>query len=118
MHEHGDVSLYNYAQQHYTNNAPTTPLSLHRKKEFLAYLDTYITRKFDTHISQRVCRSLEQNYCISTAEHHGPLGHPFFFQSALLRGLVHPDTAIINFCTSHVSLGNSSYPRGMIFHGD
>ena len=28
-----------------------------------------------------------------------------------------PD-AIINFCTSHVSLGNSSYPRGMVFHGD
>jgi len=28
------------------------------------------------------------------------------------------DNPIINFCTSHVSLGNSSYPRGIIFHGD
>lgn len=46
------------------------------------------------------------------------MGHPFFFQSAILRGIVNPEETIVNLCTSHVSLGNSSYPRGMIFHGD
>jgi hypothetical protein len=45
-------------------------------------------------------------------------GIHFFFQSALLRGLVNPDEAIINLCASNVSLGNSSYPRGIAFHGD
>jgi hypothetical protein len=65
-----------------------------------------------------VTESLSKNYAVSTAEHHGPLGHPFFFQSAILRGLVNPEEAIVNLCTSHVSLGNSSYPRGIVFHGD
>lgn len=62
-------------------------------------------------------KSLKENYAVSTAEHHGPLGHPFFFQSTILRGLIQNET-IVNFCTSHVSLGNSSYPRGFVFHGD
>ncbi len=61
---------------------------------------------------------MEKNYCVSTGDHQGPLGHPFFFHSALLRGLVRPEKAIVNLCTSNVSLGNSSYPRGIIFHGD
>lgn len=68
-------------------------------------------------MSDSVVRSLTKNYCISTADHHGPLGHPFFFQSAILRGLVRPDEPIVNLCTSHVSLGNSSYPRGLVVHG-
>lgn len=29
-----------------------------------------------------------------------------------------PHEAIVNLCTSNVSLGNSSYPRGIVFHGD
>lgn len=69
-------------------------------------------------MAHTVVESLRENYAVSTAEHHGPLGHPFFFQSAILRGLVNPDEAIVNLCTSHVSLGNSSYPRGIVFHGD
>lgn len=98
---------------------PRIPISPPRneKKEFLDLLDQYTTQKFDALLSEKVTSSLRKNYTVSTAEHHGPIGHPFFFQSAILRGLVHPD-AIINFCISHISLGNSSYPRGLIFHGD
>jgi len=69
-------------------------------------------------MADTVVKSLGKNYAVSTAEHHGPMGHPFFWQSTILRGLVNPDEAIINLCTSHVSLGNSSYPRGLVFHGD
>jgi hypothetical protein len=44
--------------------------------------------------------------------------HPFFFQSALLRAISQPELPVVNFATSHVSLGNSSYPRWLVFHGD
>lgn len=69
-------------------------------------------------MADTVVKSLSENYAVSTAEHHGPMGHPFFWQSTILRGIVNPSEAIINLCTSHVSLGNSSYPRGLVFHGD
>ena len=36
-------------------------------------------------------------------------GHPFFFKSALLRVITLPEIPVVNFATSHVSLGNSSY---------
>jgi len=79
---------------------------------------SYASREFDPSMAEKVRESLTKNYIVSTAEHMGPLGHPFFFQSALLRGLVNSDVSIVNLCTSHVSLGNSSYPRGIVFHGD
>jgi len=116
--EYGDMSLYDYASESYHPKNNQTPLWITRKKELLDTLNTYLTNKFDSQLGQQVCESLGQNFCVSTAEHHGPMGHPFFFQSALLRWIVNPDTAIVNFCTSHVSLGNSSYPRGIVFHGD
>lgn len=116
--EYGDMSLYDYASKSYHSNANPASLWITRKKELLDTLNTYLTNKFDSQLGQQVCESLEQNFCVSTAEHHGPMGHPFFFQSALLRWIINPDNAIVNFCTSHVSLGNSSYPRGIVFHGD
>ncbi len=116
--EFGDMSLFDYAKKNYRPTPSDTPLFLERKKEFIGFLGEYLSRKFNTDISEKACESLERNYAVSTAEHHGPMGHPFFFQSAILRWFVNPEEAIVNLCTSHVSLGNSSYPRGIVFHGD
>lgn len=115
---YGDMSVFDYATTHYSWTRDDSALFLERKKEFLGIIGSYISWKFDQNMAATVSASLSKNYAVSTAEHHGPLWHPFFFQSALLRGIVHPDEAIINLCTSHVSLGNSSYPRGIVFHGD
>lgn len=62
-------------------------------------------------MAESVVNALSRNYAVSTAEHHGPMGHPFFFQSTLLRAITQSERLVINFATSHVSLGNSSYPR-------
>lgn len=115
---HGDTSLFDYAHSHYRVSPDENPLFVERKKEFLGILEEHVSWKFDQDMADKVVTSLSKNYSVSTAEHHGPMGHPFFWQSTILRGLVNPDQAIINFCTSHVSLGNSSYPRGLVFHGD
>lgn len=115
---HGDTSLFDYAHSHYRVFPDENPLFVERKKEFLGILEEHVSWKFDQDMAEKVVTSLSKNYSVSTAEHHGPMGHPFFWQSTILRGLVNPDQAIINFCTSHVSLGNSSYPRGLVFHGD
>lgn len=116
--QYGELSLQNYAQQEYCGIVSDDAIFLWKKQEFLDLIKEYTEEKFGTEIAWIVTSSLGKNYCVSTGDHQGPLGHPFFFHSALLRWLVRPEQPIINLCTSHVSLGNSSYPRGIIFHGD
>ena len=113
LEKYWNISLFDYAKEKYTIIQPTE-----RKKYFLAFLSSYIIKKFNTELATLVTTSLDNNYCVSTADHHGPAGHPFWFQSGILRGLVRPDEAIVNLCTSHVSLGNSSYPRGFVMQSD
>jgi hypothetical protein len=112
---YGKVSLFDYAKNHFHAHESTI---LERKEEFLDFITTYTSSHFGDTVSRQVRESLCKEYCVSTADHHGPIGHPFFFQSAILRGIVQPDNAIVQFCASQVSLGNSSYPRGLLFHGD
>jgi len=115
--EYGNYSLEEYGHNKYHGIVWNDDLFVYRKEEFLNILENFL-KKFDNQIAQATLGSLRDNYCVSTWEHHGPLGHPFFFQSAILRGLVNTNNAVINLSTSHVSLGNSSYPRGIVFHGD
>ncbi len=115
---HGDMSLFDYGKAYYKWTQDKDTLFLERKTEFLSIVGIFVSWKFGQNMADTVTKSLSENYAVSTAEHHGPMGHPFFWQSTILRGIVNPDEAIINFCTSHVSLGNSSYPRGLVFHGN
>jgi len=114
----GSMSLFEYAQKSYQGAESDDPLFQSRKQELLDFLQIYVTERFDSSLAHTVVDTLRKNYAVSTAEHHGPMGHPFFFQSAILRAITNSDLPVVNFATSHVSLGNSSYPRGLIFHGD
>lgn len=118
LEKHGHLSILEYAQKFYRTSNPETLTFQSRKSECIDIISSHVSQNFSPGLAQKVRESLSENYSVSTAEHHGPMGHPFFFQSAVLRGVVNPQNAIVNLCTSHVSLGNSSYPRGMIFHGD
>lgn len=111
--DHGEMSLFEYWKTYFRGqkNPPNN-----RKQEFLNFITTYTSTHFWDIVAKQVCTALETEYCVSTADHHGPIGHAFFFQSAILRGLTQPHIPIIQFCTSHVSLGNSSYPRGLLLH--
>lgn len=82
VQDYGDISLFEYAQKNYhgSKNVITE-----RKEEFLNFIYHYTTSRFGDTMGHQVRDSLEKEYCVSTAEHHGPLGHSFFFQSAILR---------------------------------
>lgn len=113
LERYGNLSVYDYGKTFY-KNSNTSP----QKETFLQLIESYTHWKHGMHMSKKVRESLEKNYVVATSDHHGPMGHPFFFQSSILRGLVHPAHPIINLCTSHVSLWNSSYPRGFMLQGD
>lgn len=73
------MSLFEYAKKHYTSQGTPHP----HQQELLDLLDTYVTKRFGNNIAHKVTKSLKNNYVVSTAEHQGPLGHPFFSNRAL-----------------------------------
>lgn len=58
-------------------------------------------------------------YTATTADHHGPLCHPFFSNNTFLESIVSKQTeqsTITHLACSGTSLDNSSYPRGFLIH--
>lgn len=59
------------------------------------------------------------SFTVSTADHHGPLSHPFFANNAFMESLLSEETkqsTIFHLPCSGISLDNSSYPRGFLVH--
>jgi hypothetical protein len=81
IENNGSLSLYEYASRFYHGTDSDNALFKKRKSEFLDILHNFTEKKFGSAIARETVESLQKNYCVSTADHHGPLGHPFFFQS-------------------------------------
>ena len=92
--------------------APADPA---RKQEFIQAVSEEAGRHFPAEAAASVAAQLQDEYMVSTAEHHGPLTHPFFVHSNLLAA-AKPRKNIIILAVGNVSLNNSSYPRGLVFH--
>jgi len=61
------------------------------------------------------------NFTTSTADHHGPLTHSFFYNSTLLETILFKNINrkyIIHLPCAGVSISNSSYPRGFLFYNE
>ena len=61
--------------------APADPA---RKQEFIQAVSEEAGRHFPAEAAASVAAQLQDEYMVSTAEHHGPLTHPFFVHSNLL----------------------------------
>ena len=108
------VSLYEYAQ---TFSKPLKAVPGSIKNEFIAAITEEVSFLWGNKEAEGIRKDLENNYTVSTADHHGPLTHPFFVHSNLLAGSVNMETKnIITLSCSNVSLNNSSYPRGFLVH--
>jgi hypothetical protein len=70
---YGSMSLFEYARKHYAVITDSSPVTQSRKREFLDFLDEYVTRKFGQKSAEIVIDALSRNYAVSTAEHHGPM---------------------------------------------
>lgn len=75
LEKYGHNSVWNYAQEKYLH-----PQESQKKIEFLDFLTKYVSQRHSPEIAHLVKKSLEKNYAVSTADHHGPIGHPFWFQ--------------------------------------
>lgn len=106
-----------YAEKRFKRNHLFTEIQVKRKKEFVDFIKDYASPKFPLEMVNELTMGLENNFCASTAGHHWPMGHPFFFHATILRSMTE-NAPIINLNVSQVSLWNSSYPRGLVFHGN
>lgn len=120
LSKHGEKNLFQYAQDYISVNLP--PAIEARQKEFIETLKNGIEKLLGTQVADSVAQQLKQYYFVSTADHHGPLTAPFFLSGNLLmsapyKNLRNPKLQnVISLACANVSLNNSSFPRGLLFH--
>ncbi len=93
-----------------------------RRHELISATQDLLTDRLGSHVAEAVARQLTKYPLVSTADHHGPIDHPFFVNSNIVGSLPyhqHPDLQhLVVFSFASVSINNASaYPRGIIFHG-
>ncbi len=89
-----------------------------RQEEILEVIRQVVKESLGDSVALSVKEQLKKYYTVSTADHHGPLMHPFFISSNLIQGCIKKDgyeNVVVLACGS-ISLNNSSYPRGLIAH--
>jgi len=121
VEKRGEKLLYEYAREYIDVNL--NPPIKQRQDEFLITFRKECSRRLGDRIAESSVRQLEKHYFVSTADHHGPLCHPFFLNSNLL--IASPFDAypaeeclenVIVLANANVSQNNSSFPRGIQFH--
>lgn len=113
----GAESLFAYAQRYAENHL--SPKALARRPEFIRVVSARIGQLFGETVAQSVAHQLQKHFFVSTADHHGPICHPFALNANFLSAT--QSSALENvvvFSCSAISLNNSSVPRGLIFHSD
>lgn len=121
MASHGADTLYEYAKDFMDVNK--TPKADGRRHELIETVKEIIGHRLGKDTGEAVARQLYKLPLVSTADHHGPLTHPFFVNSNIISALPYADyndpdiRFLIVFSFATVSLNNSSFPRGITFHG-
>ncbi len=112
---HGHKPLLEY----FSDNHPESKVHRERQKEMLAVIQKMVRTLIDPTVADEVVEQLRKKYYVSTADHHGPITHPFFVNSHLVQSYAHRAEGYHNvlvFSCGGVSLNNSSFPRGLLFH--
>jgi hypothetical protein len=120
MEKYGSVSLYDYSKTYYEHtNLPKESL----RSELINTVKNSIERVLGKAVADSAANQLAHYYHVSTADHHGPLCHPFFLTSNYLASIIPGEGTkenlknVIALGCATVSLENSSFPRGILFNG-
>ncbi len=117
----GQKNIIEYARDYLDVNLNDTLIQ--RRGEFLEVFEKVVEGYFGIDTAKEAVKQLKKYYFVSTADHHGPLCHPFFLNSHLVTSAVGLNSAqntlkyIIALSCANVSFANSSFPRGLLFHG-
>ncbi len=122
LRRHGAAVLFDYTRDFIDVN-PVPALEA-RRPELVAVASELIAERLGSGMAESVSRQLLKFPLVSTADHHGPIDHPFWVNANIITALPffkHPDPDlkhIVVFSFASVSMNNAStYPRGILFHG-
>src|SRR5581483_7014348 len=120
IQKRGKKNLYDYAKDYI--NVNLNPPIQQRQDEMIGTFQSEVERLLGNQVAQEAAQQLAAHYYVSTADHHGPVTHPFFVNSNLLTAapfFEHSDSVLKNvivLACGSVSLNNSSWPRGLLFN--
>ncbi len=116
----GAKNLFEYAKLYIDVNL--NPPIRKRQDEFIETFEHEVAKRLGQDIAKSAGNQLRHYYFVSTADHHGPICHPFFINSNLLTAAPHFEKSdpylknVIVLACGNVSLNNSSFPRGLLFN--
>lgn len=120
MNHHGQDTLYDYSQDFLDVN-PTPGIS-ERRGELILVAKDLLTARLGETVAQGVADQLTKLPMVSTADHHGPITHPFFLNSNIISAIPfhHAENThlkyLVAFSFASISVNNTSFPRGIVFH--
>lgn len=118
--QRGSKNLYEYAKDYIDVNL--VPPIHEREDELLSTFEREVGKRLGTQIAKEATDQLRKYYYVSTADHHGPLCHPFFLNSNLIASaplFEKQDPVLKNvivLACANISFDNSSFPRGLFFN--
>lgn len=119
LRKRGDKTLFDYASLYMDVNL-NDPIRK-RQPEFIKTFKKVVEKRLGPEIAESAVKQIEKYYFVSTTDHHGPLTHPFFINSNLVKAMTFMESGdpilnnIIILSCSNVSLNNSTHPRGLLF---
>ncbi len=115
--KNGKKTLFEHAQSYRENKLSASALA--RRPELVSAVSARATKIFGKEIAYSVAKQLEKNFFVSTADHHGMICHPFSLSANLIAATQSASLEnLLVFSCGNVSLNNSSFPKGLIFHSD
>jgi len=121
MAKHGGKTLFQYSQGFLDVNP--TPLLDKRKPALIKVVGEIVAKRLGKKIARNVMADLNHLPLVSSADHHGPIDHPFFVNSNIISSIPYfgnndiGHRYLIVFSFASISANNSSFPRGIGFHG-
>jgi hypothetical protein len=120
VEKYGNMTLYDYSKRY--NEPNTTIQDEERRNQFVNTFANEVERLLGKEIAESCKKQLSAIYRITTTDHHGPLSESSMVNSNIHEALpyLNGDNLIKNIIVlgcSNVSFDNSSFPRGLLFHG-
>ncbi|MDD2807675.1 MAG: hypothetical protein PHW95_04115 [Patescibacteria group bacterium] len=118
--KHGQKVLYDYAKEYIEVNI--NPPIQRRQDDLITTIQKSVSGRLGEDIGQSVAKQLKKYYFVSTTDHHGPICHPFFLNGNLISSATYLENLdptlsnVIVLACANISLNNSSFPRGLLFH--
>ncbi|MEK7623186.1 MAG: hypothetical protein AAB408_00760 [Patescibacteria group bacterium] len=120
LEKRGQKTLAEYSRDYIdVNHGSYLP---ERQNQLISAITYEVERTLGGDVARSVSGQLKKYFFVSTADHFGPICHPFFVNSNLMVSAGYPsdpDSVLRNIVVlscSNISFDNSSFPRGLSFH--